>query len=174
MQIQEYSSKFTSVNSTRLPAIFGKIKWKELLEWTQQCLKETRPRVLDFGCGRNPELAKEFVESFGFQYFGYDPYWLLDRENEKALNCSPNIVICTNVLNVISSWTLQAYIHRQIRDMTPFYFISVYPGDGSGEGKETKKNCWQWNRPLEDYRVDECELTKNRIMTSAHGFDFIK
>lgn len=174
MQIQEYSSKFTSVNTTKLPAIFGKIKWKELLEWTQQCLKETRPRVLDFGCGRNPELAKEFVESFGFQYFGYDPYWLLDKENEKALNCSPNIVICTNVLNVISSWTLQSYIHRQIRDMTPFYFISVYPGDGSSEGKETKKNCWQWNRPLEDYRVDEHELTKNRIMTSAHGFDFIK
>lgn len=174
MQIQEYSSKFTSVNSTRLPAIFNKIKWKELLEWTQQCLGETRPRILDFGCGRNPELAKEFVESFGFQYFGYDPYWLLDRENEKALNCAPNIIICTNTLNVISNWALQDNIHRWIRETTPFYFISVYEGDGSKEGRETKKNCWQWNRPLEDYRVDEFELTKNQVMASTHGFDFIK
>lgn len=174
MFTQEYSSKFTSVNTTKLPAIFGKIKWKELLEWIQQCLDETRPRVLDFGCGRNPELAKEFIEGFGFQYFGYDPHWLSDEENKKALYCSPNIIICTNVLNVISSWELQSRIHRQIREMTPFYFISVYPGDGSGEGKETKKNCWQWNRPLEDYRVNEFELTKNRVMTSTHGFDFIK
>lgn len=174
MQTQEYSSKFTSVNTTKLPAIFNKIKWEELLEWTQQCLKETQPRVLDYGCGRNPELAKEFLKGFGFQYFGYDPYWLLDKENEKALNCSPNVIICTNVLNVISDWELQAEIHKWIRGRTDFYFISVYSGDGSGEGKVTKKNCWQWNRPLEDYQVDEYELTKNRVITSVHGFDFVK
>ena len=166
------TSKFTSVNTKKLPAIFSKIDWEALKDWYK--VYEEEPIVLDYGCGRNPTLAKEYVESFGFKYIGYDPYWLSAQDNSIAEHCDPHIIVCSNVLNVIPSWERQCNIHSHIRSITPYYFISVYEGDRSYNGHETKKDCWQWNKPTHEYLIHYSEKMKKKVISSNLGIVFVK
>lgn len=128
--MQKYTSKNTSVNSKRVPALFSKF-----------CFKGKS--VLDYGCGKYPEIIKEYVESFSGKYFGYDPYNL---GNEIPENQMFDVVTISNVLNVIQEdEVIENIIHEAMR-IANTAIIAIYEGDKSGIGRATKKDCYQRNQ----------------------------
>ncbi|MBQ7211564.1 MAG: hypothetical protein IJS19_02665 [Muribaculaceae bacterium] len=115
---------------------------------------------LDLGGGRFDEgtdyLAKEGVANLIF-----DPYNRTAEHNkavaERVRKEGVDTVTCNNVLNVIddagarSNVILQAA--KALKPDGTAYF-TVYEGDKSGVGRQTKADSWQNNRPTRDY-IDE-------------------
>lgn len=154
--IQNHTSKNTSINKEKFPRIYTHINWEYFKDM----------RVLDYGCGRYTEHIRKLMRRYDIEWYGYDPYWQIDRLNEEALHCDPEIIICSNVFNVLDSYRDVTHIHDFIRYhlVPPFFFFTVYEGDRSGVGKETKTDCWQRNEPLEEYLYSD-EVIKCRIAT---------
>lgn len=151
--MQTITSKGTSINKTKLPAIYNKIDWESL-----SCIKGRN--ILDIGCGRYTDHIKEFVESKGFRYTGYDPYWATDADLTKEYD----VIICSNVLNVIDDDKAMERVHLQVVYHQAPYFITVYEGDGSGRGRKTGKDTYQRNQKTIEYaRADEC--VRNKVIT---------
>lgn len=105
----------------------------------------------DIGGGKW-DLTTEFLAGLGvtnviYDRFNRDPDW-----NEKALarieqGCHTATV--SNVLNVIA----EAEVRREVIELARYAqraYFSVYEGDGTGVGKETRCG-WQENRKLKDY-----------------------
>lgn len=151
---QVITSKNTSINSSKLPSVYNKINWEELwVEWvTQNDGLNPIGIILDYGCGRYTQHIQDFVNSKGFYYIGYDPYWNnidFDKEIEQISKINGGglaAVICSNVLNVIPWWTgvkrVSSLVHYLGYQAHNRYFITVYEGNKSGIGQETKKDCW--------------------------------
>ena len=139
--MQKYTSKNTSVNHKKVPYLIKHIDWKLF----------TGGRCLDYGSGKiNPQTFYE-ITGMGVQYLPYDPYWLDETTNNKAMSLYPTIVICSNLLNVIDSDEEVKRIYDYIHWLKVPYFIRIYSGDKSGIGRETKKDCWQRNQIAENY-----------------------
>ena len=99
--MQTHTSKYTSVNHKKVPYLVKHIDWKQF----------KGGRCLDYGSGKlNPQTFYE-ITGMGVQYLPYDPYWLDEITNNKAMCLYPTIVICSNVLNVIDDNTTMHYIH---------------------------------------------------------------
>lgn len=141
MSNQKYTSKNTSVNVKRIPYLVNHINW-ELFKGG---------RCLDYGSGQPNLDTWNLIRSYKIQYLPYDPYWLDETINNKAMALYPTIVICSNLLNVIDSDEEVKRIHDYIRWLKVPYFIRIYSGDKSGIGRETKKDCWQRNQIAENY-----------------------
>ena len=183
---QVITSKNTSINSTKLPAVYNKINWEKLMEeWLIQNGGENPIGiVLDYGCGRYTDHIQDFVNSKGFYYLGYDPYWNdVGFANELAQISKINggglaAVICSNVLNVIPWWTgvkrVSSLVHHLGYQANRRYFITTYSGDKSRKGKETKKDCWQWNRPTQDYLFTSDDIVKKDVIIYKESEIFIK
>ena len=60
---QVITSKNTSINSSKLPAVYNKINWEELwVEWvTQNNGLNPIGIILDYGCGRYTQHIQDFV-----------------------------------------------------------------------------------------------------------------
>ena len=129
--IQTHTSKNTSINKENLPRIYTHINWEKFKGKT----------VLDYGCGRYTEHIRKLMWLYDIDWYGYDPYWRTEFLNEEALHCNPDIVICSNVFNVLDNYRDVARIHDYIRyKLRPLYFFyTVFEGDLSKIGKETKK-----------------------------------
>lgn len=183
---QVITSKNTSINSSKLPAVYNKINWDALMiEWRVQNGGENPIGIiLDYGCGRYTQHIQDFVNSKGFYYIGYDPYWNpCDFWNEinqisKINGGGLAAVICSNVLNVIPWWTgvkrvsnLVHYIGYLAKHR---YFITVYSGDNSHHGRETKRDCWQWNRPTESYLFACDDIIKKNVITYKECGNLLK
>lgn len=183
---QVITSKNTSINSKKLPAIYNKIDWDALkIDWMVQNGGENPIGiVLDYGCGRYTEHIQDFVNSKGFYYIGFDPYWnkidfMLEIEQISKINGGGLVaVICSNVLNVIPWWTgvkrvssLVRYLGYQAHNR---YFVTIYSGNKSRKGKETKKDCWQWNRPIQDYLFTSNDIVKKDVIIHKESEIFIK
>ena len=183
--MQKYTSKNTSINTTKLPAIYNMIDWDKALE-----LYPSRPRILDYGVGK-PETVK-LIESFfkerKFPLFPYDLYNLSHERNRQTLcaNYLINTFICSNVLNVIDDdFTIQKIIDFAIKmskgkfriinsvELLPTYFFKIYEGDKSGVGKQTGKDQYQRNMRVKDYLTkftwDENTLIYKGIITNPVG-----
>lgn len=157
-EIQMYSSKETSINSTKLPVIFKKVNWSVLpLNFT----------VLDYGAGKYLNHIADFIHEKGGIYYGYDKYNQTPEHNENCLSCNPDIIICSNVLNVIKENEILRHVMRVMSSYNKPIFIKIYEGDKSGVGKETKPNCWQRNLPKECYVVNSNYKIKHGIITTA-------
>lgn len=167
---QIYESANTSINSKKLPAIYNKINWGLV----QILSPHVFFKVLDYGCGRYQNHLKEFINSKGGIFYGYDPFWNPDFENDDALNCHPDIVICSNVLNVIKEDKIVMDINKKIRSFGVPYFIKIYEGDKSNIGRETKKGCWQRNQETSQYLFHQSENCKNQIIYKEDFSDFLK
>lgn len=166
---QTITSANTSVNSSRLPAIYNKIDW---FKFKQKMKKEGKniPIVLDFGCGKYTAHIRNTLLFYGCNWAGYDPYngykWV---DNCWDLIKEPiDLIICSNVFNVIKEFEIIKEIHymfRNKRDLcgTP-YLIKVYEGDGSCVGRETKKDCWQRNEPTGNYMYCDEVMYKGIIL----------
>ena len=173
MKNQSITSKFTSVNSKKLPAIYNRLDYSALLNYWQTLSKfEKTPIILDFGCGRYTDHIEHFLSTKGFIYKGYDPYWKEGKENQDSLLCEPFIVICSNVLNVINDDIILNELQSKVRSFSfatnldkrqSLYYISIYTG---------KKDCYQRNQKIRTYKLNSDYIRKNTI-TSKIGKDFL-
>jgi len=146
--IQKFSSAGTSINSTKLPAVYRKAKL-------------TAKYVLDYGCGRYTDHIRESLP--GRVYLPYDPFNQPYEVNEATrlamgraeYDGTPVDVICSNVLNVINDdWTVGAiarYIEHVTETTGGTAYITVYEGDRSGIGRQTGPDQYQRNEPLRNY-----------------------
>ena len=147
---QEFTSKNTSINTKKLPAIYNKINWD----------KARGKTVYDFGCGK-PEtinLIQDFLEQYDIDYIPYDPYHqsLADQTVAFERRFDADVYICSNVLCVIKEYdNVQKVINEISNYTTPYknkaFFFKIYEGDKTGQGRETKKDCWQRNQKTKDY-----------------------
>lgn len=138
--MQTYTSKETSISTV------NKV-YKDLPITTE-------PKViLDYGCGKYNN-NKEIAESKGYIWLGYDPYNRTDEENNESMlyitrNGKADIVICSNVLNVIA----ENDIIQSIANTLPMFgnkvLVTIYEGDKSGIGKVTKKGYQRNEKAIE-------------------------
>ena len=160
---QTYTSANTSVNSKRLPAIYKKIDWYRIKNRYGDLV------VLDIGAGKYTQHIKEYIESKGGEYIPYDPYNLSAEDNlyASANFDRANVIICSNVFNVIKETDVIYDLHEMITKYNVPYFISVYEGDRSWIGHETKKGCWQRNEPIDAYIINCREGIFNKVITNT-------
>ena len=158
--MQKYTSKNTSVNTTKLPAVYSKVCWDKLplSAW-----------VLDWGCGKDTTLIKERLNKYGFGYIGFDPNWLSDKDNKIAESCLgiAHVFICSNVLNVIDDDNvIKDICSKAVKHK--YFFITVYEGDKSGVGKRSKEDCYQRNEKIKSYmKFFKNVYVKNGVLTNA-------
>ena len=166
---QTYTSANTSVNSKRLPAIYKKIDWNKIKNYYGDLV------VLDIGAGKYTQHIKEYIESKGGEYIPYDPYNLSPADNlyASANFDRANVIICSNVFNVIKEEKVIYDLHGMITKYNVPYFISVYEGDKSWIGHETKKGCWQRNEDIYAYLINCREGIFNKVITNTAYFCYI-
>ncbi len=142
------TSAKTSINSTKMPAIFKKITWSIL---------ETS-RNLDWGGGKYDIASTYLATKYGIVNHIYDPYNRSEEHNEYVLTRHQyDSATMSNVLNVIkNAKDRKRTVDRCLRHLKigAKLYITVYEGDKSGVGRVTKDDCWQENRRLISY-VDE-------------------
>lgn len=145
---QEYSSAETSINSSKLPAIYKLISLP------------AGSTGVDFGGGKF-DNAVEYLRDKDVTLCVYDPYNRSAEHNKEVLrilreNGGADFAINSNVLNVIKEEDARVAVLRNIKKITksgaPIY-ITVYEGSGTGEGKATSKG-YQLNRKTADYLED--------------------
>lgn len=144
---QTFTSANTSINSTKLPSVYSKIDLKAA--WY-----EGMELFADYGCGKFNN-AKDFIQDFGFEWLGYDKFNRTEEENTASLERlhyrAADLMVCSNVLNVIDNDSVIAEIARYILDHSLCYFVTVYEGDKSGNGRPTKDDCYQRNERIQEY-----------------------
>ena len=141
---QNYSSKYTSINSKKLPAIYP--IGSKLIESGNIKKPES---MLDYGCGRYTDHISEYtIGNICDQWQGYDPNWLPGKE---SLSTKKDLVICSNVLNVIDSDLVVDDILLTLSDLGKIAVITVYEGNKTGIGKVSKTDCYQRNEKLISY-----------------------
>ena len=148
--MQNYTSANTSINSTKLPAVFRKADF-------------TASIVMDYGSGRYTEHIKNHVNNLHKVYLPYDPYNLPDDRNAATATmvCNamykrfPVDVVCSNVLNVIDDDDTVRKIARHIEEITTMSggkgYVTVYEGNRTGTGRQTGPDQYQRNEPLRNY-----------------------
>jgi hypothetical protein len=142
---KKYKSSGTSVNSGKLPAIVH--------IWDYYIISGLT--VLDYGCGKY-DNTREYLESKGAKYFGYDPFNRTEEENNLAMKeHNYDRAILSNVLNVIAEKKVRLQIMYDIKKhLAPngVLYIKIYEGNGSGVMKvNEKKNSCQLNLKTREY-----------------------
>ena len=147
---QTFTSAATSINSTRLPAVYGKATL-------------SAPLVFDYGCGKYTDHIEAYVRSLRKTYLPYDPYNKTDKENADSVTlvCNamhlhyPVSVVCSNVLNVIDDDDTIRKIAHHIEEIVTATggtgYVTVYEGNRSGIGRRTGSDQYQRNEPLRSY-----------------------
>ena len=142
---QEYDSAATSINSTKLPAIYRMIKL------------EPGTVGVDFGGGKF-DNAVEYLRDQDVTLCVYDPYNRSAEHNRGVLrtlraNGGADFAINSNVLNVIKEPEARKGVLENIKKITksgaPIY-ITVYEGRGDAKERVTKSG-YQLNRKTADY-----------------------
>lgn len=151
---QEYDSSVTSINSSKLPTIFGLVQ--KLGGFKQGSLN------LDYGGGRFNNAA-QYLKDYDVLNLVYDPFNRSKAHNKDVLdfvkkNGGADTVTCSNVLNVIKEPENRLSVikncDRLVKSGGTVYF-TVYEGSGSGEGKANdKRKSYQTNMRTEDYQEE--------------------
>lgn len=183
--MQQHTSANTSINTKRLPAVYNKVNWSRYAN------KVDDYYVVDIGCGRmeTQELIHKYLNAYKVPHFiPYDPYQcnLVAIENAKSIIANHErrkVVMCSNVLNVIDNdqsldeliaYLCDAIVYTTTQPegvyvMNPCY-ITVYEGDKSGVGRETKKDCWQRNEKLSSYLKKFNDYIKQKYNHNTNFF----
>lgn len=154
---QEFDSAATSINSSKLPAIYKMVNFNE------------GDVVIDFGGGRF-DNAVEYIKDKGATLVVYDPYNRSAEHNEQALatleeNGGADAAVNSNVLNVIKEPEARQAVLQNIKKLlkpgAPVY-ITVYEGRGDGVEGPTKSG-YQLNRKTEAYLDEVREVFPDAI-----------
>jgi len=167
--MQNFTSSATSINRSKLPAVYGKATL-------------TAPLVFDYGCGKYTDHIKEHVKADHHVYLPYDPYNQPDDVNKFSVTMVINAmhvrfpvdVICSNVLNVIDSDSEVSRICHHIEEIATTTggtgYVTVYDGDRSCVGRQTGRDQYQRNAPLSDYlRFFHNATIKNNMIIIKGG-----
>ena len=118
--------------------------------------------ILDYGCGKY-DKNKDYAIENNFEWVGYDPYNRSEEENNKTIQLikeiEPDIIVCSNVLNVIKEDSAMMNVLNQIYNYAANntdVYITIYEGNKSGVGSETSKG-YQRNSKLNKYKDYICE-----------------
>lgn len=142
---QEFTSERTSINSTKLPAIYSLVNFPK------------GSVVIDFGGGKF-DNGVEYLEENGCEGYVYDPYNRSSQHNKDVLKAlrshgGADIALCSNVLNVIKEPQARIQVLKNIAKITKpsgKVYITVYEGSGKGNEGATKSG-YQLNRKTADY-----------------------
>ena len=148
---QEFSSAATSINSSKLPAIFKMVKFK--------------PGTvnLDYGGGKFDNatefLADKNVTNLIFDKFNRDAKHNSDVIKQIRSNGGADTATCSNVLNVIKERSIRVNeviknIYNMLKPNGIAYF-TVYEGSGAGNSGATKAG-YQLNKKTAEY-VEEIQ-----------------
>lgn len=149
---QEFDSADTSINSTKLPAIYKMISIPE------------GSVGIDFGGGKWNN-AIEHIRDLGATLCVYDPYNRSKAYNKETLktlraNGGADWAVTSNVLNVIKEPSARKAVLENISKITkpgaPIY-ITVYEGRGDSKAGQTKSG-YQLNRKTKDYMEEIQEV----------------
>ena len=154
---QEFDSAATSINSSKLPAIYKMVNFNE------------GDVVIDFGGGRF-DNAVEYIKDKGATLVVYDPYNRSAEHNAQVFatleeNGGADAAVNSNVLNVIKEPEARKAVLQNIKQLTkpgaPIY-ITVYEGRGDGVEGPTKSG-YQLNRKTEGYLDEVREVFPDAI-----------
>lgn len=164
---QEFDSADTSINSTKLPAIYKMISIPE------------GSVGIDFGGGKW-DNAIEHIRDLGATLCVYDPYNRSKAYNKETLktlraNGGADWAVTSNVLNVIKEPSARKAVLENISKITksgaPIY-ITVYEGRGDSKAGQTKSG-YQLNRKTKDYMEEIQEVfpdaTRKGKLIIAHN-----
>lgn len=146
--MQQFTSKATSINNTKLPTVYRKASFGSRL-------------IFDYGCGKYIDHIRQYLLG-KHVYLPYDPYNQPEDYNKASrfilsvasASKDPVDVVCSNVLNVIDDLDTIQSIADDIQSIIATggtAFITVYEGNRSGIGKQTGKDQYQRNEPLRNY-----------------------
>ena len=138
---QTYTSRQTSINSRKAPAIYGMKKAIDTM---------TGKKVLDIGGGRF-DTAQEAARVYGATVSIYDPYNRSEEHNREVIAGAYDVAIISNVLNVIDSEAARRDVVQLAGSKADTVLITVYEGDRSGTGRQTASDSWQENRATAAY-----------------------
>ncbi len=152
---QEFSSRDTSINKAKVPAVFGLVQKAE--GWKSGTLN------IDIGGGKYDTLTNALAKE-GVQSYIYEPYGRTSEQNADVLaflqaGKRGDTATCSNVLNVIKEAEVRAnVIHQVAKSIKPdgMAYFSIYEAKGNGIGAKSKDDCWQNNRKTETY-VEEIQ-----------------
>ena len=182
MTTQTYSSAATSINSTKLPAIYTRVS-DSAYQWAD--------KLLDYGCGRYvTHLIKYAAQHSALPddeyyhycwWYGYDRFTSANADNAHALEGFSEkqfvnrMVFCSNVLNVIDSDDVVKGIAGFLTACAisgAAVMVTVYEGDRSGIGRPTKADCYQRNEKIADYLkyFDKSFMVKKGVITNRPEF----
>lgn len=175
---QHYTSAITSVNTKKLPILHQRINLEAIARDYGK-----KGFVIDYGCGKAILHIQEYVTSRGWGYLAYDPYWCVGDSWDKICSKAnfikemgfPVIGVCSNVLNVIDSREEISRIKDRLYGLSTnkMAFFSIYAGDKSGHGRETRPDCWQRNEPVENYITAQFETIRSGILTSGFSAQYV-
>lgn len=146
--VQEFNSADTSINSGKLPTVYGK------LEFPAGCT------ALNYGGGKFNNTI-DFGKVNGFTDLVFDPFNRTVEWNSRVIATvyknGVNLAILSNVLNVIKEATVRGFVldvlANTLGENKPL-FVTVYEGDRTGNGRQTSKSAWQENRKLKEYTAE--------------------
>lgn len=159
---QGYTSKATSINRNKLPAVYRKVQL-------------SAPYVLDYGCGKYTDHIRSALPLHTF--LPYDPYNQPMEVNTDSMlmvdiaigKRYPVDVVCSNVLNVIDDDDTIREIVRQVESIVNRSggnaYFTVYEGNRSGIGKASGWDQYQRNEPTRNYlRFFRNAIIKNGVI----------
>lgn len=142
---QEFTSENTSINSTKLPALFKMVSF------------QPGTINLDMGGGKFDNVA-DYLSKYDVINLVYDPYNRTKAHNREVVKTIRNAggadtATCSNVLNVIKEPEARLAVLKNVSKLTksgaPVY-ITVYEGRGDRKEGPTKSG-YQLNRKTADY-----------------------
>lgn len=142
---QEFTSENTSINSTKLPAVFRMVQF------------EPGTINIDYGGGRFDNVA-DYLTQFDVINLVYDPYNRSKEHNKEVIRTlrkagGADTATCSNVLNVIKEPEVRKNVLENISKIVKpsgKVYITVYEGSGKGDEGPTKSG-YQLNRKTADY-----------------------
>ena len=145
---QEFTSANTSINSSKLPALFS------MVEFDPETVN------VDYGGGRFDNVA-DYLTDFDVVNLVIDPFNRNKKHNRDAINLirdhgGADSATCSNVLNVIKEPENRRQVLENMKKLVKpggKIYITVYEGDGTGEEGATSSG-YQLRRKTKEY-LDE-------------------
>ena len=135
---------FTSAN-TSLNQVARLFKTKTF----ESILSSTNSSILDYGGGKYNLATNYIKDTFNRDLIVYDKFNRTPEHNKQALSNTYEIVACNNVLNVIDNLdTYYSILNDCYNLATKYVLITIYNGNGSNIGKQSKADCYQRNETI--------------------------
>jgi hypothetical protein len=148
----EEAQEFSSAGTSQSQVAKGFSTVAKHIGWKPDTLN------VDLGGGKYDHGVK-FLQGHGVESHVLDPFNRPEEHNKKVAETvkargGADTVTLFNVLNTIK----EPEVHREVLEAAKSHlkpggrlFVSVYSGDKSGVGRQTKADSWQRNENLRDY-----------------------